>query len=310
MSQKPKGIAARAGRWSAQHRKTAIFGWLALVIAAFLIGGPIGTGTKTVEQHAPGDSGRAQTIQDDAFPESTTGAGEIVLIQSKTLKANDPEYRAVVRDFEKRIGRRCPRPTSSQSPYQQGRQRPDLARQALGPGLLRGPRHAAQTKTRVNATLAVTKAVQKAHPDFNIAQFGDASSEKELMAAFEGDLQKAETLSLPITLLILLLAFGALVAAGLPLLLGLTAVIGTMGLVGLLSQLSPVSSSTSSVILLVGLAVGVDYSLFYIRREREERKAGKSKEEALNDRRGHVGSHGADLGPDRDRRHGRPVLRR
>ena len=75
MSRKPKGgIAARAGRWSAQHRKTAIFGWLALVIAAFVLGGPFGTGTKTTEQQATGDSGRAQTISDDAFPESTTGA--------------------------------------------------------------------------------------------------------------------------------------------------------------------------------------------------------------------------------------------
>ena len=84
----------------------------------------------------------------------------------------------------------------------------------------------------------MTKAVQKAHPDFTVEQFGSASSEKELMEVFESDLQKAETLSLPITLLILLVAFGALVAAGLPLLLGLTAVVGTMGIVGLISQLS------------------------------------------------------------------------
>jgi uncharacterized membrane protein YdfJ with MMPL/SSD domain len=280
MSQKPKGIAARAGRWSAQHRKTAIFGWLAVVIAAFYLGGPFGTGTKTTEQQAAGDSGRAQTIADDAFPESTTGAGETVLIQSKTLKVNDAEYRAVVRDLEKRMDA-LPEANKIASPYQQG-----------GKGLVSPDKHsvmvsfevpgtAAQTKTRVDATLAVTKAVQQDHPGFHIAQFGSASSDKELMDAFKGDLQKAETLSLPITLLILLVAFGALVAAGLPLLLGMTAVMGTMGIVGLLSQLSPVSSSTSSVILLIGLAVGVDYSLFYIRREREERKAGKSKEEAL-----------------------------
>ena len=281
MSQKPKGIAARAGRWSAQHRKTAILLWLALVIGAFYLGGPFGTGTKTAEQSLPGDAGRAQKIQDDAFPDSTTGAGEIVLIQSKTLKADAPEYRAVVRDFEKRMDA-LPEANKLQGPYSKN----------AGKGLISPDKHsvqvsfevpgtAAQTKKRVDATLAVTKAVQKAHPDFHIAQFGDASSEKELMATFEGDLQKAETLSLPITLIILLLAFGALVAAGLPLLLGLTAVAGTMGIVGLISQLMPVSSSTSSVVLLVGLAVGVDYSLFYIRREREERKAGKSKEEAL-----------------------------
>src|SRR5829696_4519492 len=91
----------------------------------------------------------------------------------------------------------------------------------------------------------------------------------------------AETLSLPITLVILVLAFGALVAAGLPLLLGLSAVAITLGVLAPISQAFPVDESISSVILLVGLAVGVDYSLFYIRREREERAAGRGKEAAL-----------------------------
>jgi uncharacterized membrane protein YdfJ with MMPL/SSD domain len=283
MSRKSKGgIAARAGRWSARHRKTAILVWLVAVIGAFALGGPFGTGTQTVEQSGTGESGRAQKLVDDAYPESTTGAGETILVESKTLKADAPEYRAVVRDLERRIDA-LPEANKVASPYGK----------LGGKGLISPDRHAVQVsfevpgtakqaEKQVDASLAVTKAVQREHPDFHVAQFGSASSNKELMAAFETDLQKAETLSLPITLLILLVAFGALVAAGLPLLLGLTAVLGTMGLVGLVSQLMPVSSSTSSVVLLVGLAVGVDYSLFYIRREREERKAGKSKEEALD----------------------------
>jgi RND superfamily putative drug exporter len=282
MSRKPKGgIAARAGRWSARHRKLAILAWLTVVIAAFAFGGPSGTGTKTVKQKAAGDAGRAQVIKDDAFPESTTGAGETVLIQSKTLKVSDPAYRAVVKDLEKRMDA-LPEATKVQSPYGT-----DAGKALVSPDKhsvqvsFEVPGTLEQAKTRVDASLAVTKAVQKANPDFYVAQFGSASSEKELMGAFEKDRQKAETLSLPITLLILLVAFGALVAAGLPLLLGLTAVAGTMGLVGLVSQLMPVSQSTGSVVLLVGLAVGVDYSLFYIRREREERKRGRSKQEAL-----------------------------
>ena len=74
MSEKPKGIAARAGRWSAQHRKTAIFGWLAFVIVAFAIGNS--TGTKKVEQTLPGESGRAQTIQEDNFAQADKQAAE------------------------------------------------------------------------------------------------------------------------------------------------------------------------------------------------------------------------------------------
>ncbi|MFL5843868.1 MAG: MMPL family transporter, partial [Solirubrobacteraceae bacterium] len=280
MSRKSKGgIAARAGRWSAQHRKIAILVWLVAVIGAFAAGSL--TGTETVQQKSTGDAGRAEAIQDKAFPESTTGQGEMVFIQSKTLKAGAPHYRAVVKDLEKRLDA-LPEAQKVQGPYDRASNKalisPDKHSVQMSfeiPGTLK------QAKTRVDATLAVTKAVQKANPDFYVSQFGSASSEKELMGAFEKDLKKAETLSLPITLLILLVAFGALVAAGLPLLLGLTAVLGTMGLVGLVSQIMPVSSSTSSVVLLVGLAVGVDYSLFYIRREREERRNGKSKEEAL-----------------------------
>ena len=88
-------------------------------------------------------------------------------------------------------------------------------------------------------------------------------------------------LSLPITLLILLVAFGALVAAGVPLLLALTSVIATMALVAIPSQLFPLDGNVDALILLIGLAVGVDYSLFYMRREREERAAGRSNRDAL-----------------------------
>ena len=136
-------------------------------------------------------------------------------------------------------------------------------------------------KDRVDATLAATAAAQRAHPQLRIEQFGDASADKALTKAFDKDFKKAEFLSLPITLLILIVAFGALVAAGLPLVLALTAVMGTIGLLGPVSQLVALDEAISSVVLLVGLAVGVDYCMFYLRREMEERDAGKGPEAAL-----------------------------
>ena len=99
--------------------------------------------------------------------------------------------------------------------------------------------------------------------------------------AISKDFQTALVTSLPVTLLILLIAFGSLVAAGVPLLLGLTAVLGTIGLVGVLSHISAVDPSINEVILLIGLAVGVDYSMFYLRREREERESGRSEQASL-----------------------------
>jgi uncharacterized membrane protein YdfJ with MMPL/SSD domain len=95
------------------------------------------------------------------------------------------------------------------------------------------------------------------------------------------DFRKAEFTSIPVTLFILVLAFGALVAAGIPLLLGLTAVLAALGLAALISHLLPVDESINSVILLIGLAVGIDYSLFYLRRVREERGRGRSPDSAL-----------------------------
>ena len=88
-------------------------------------------------------------------------------------------------------------------------------------------------------------------------------------------------LSLPITLIVLVIAFGALVAAGIPLLLALTAVFATFGLIALPSSFLPVAMEAPAMVLLIGLAVGVDYSMFYLKRERQERAAGRSERAAL-----------------------------
>ena len=95
------------------------------------------------------------------------------------------------------------------------------------------------------------------------------------------DFQRAEYSSLPVTLVILLVAFGALVAAGLPVLLAFSGVLATIGCRRRASHVVAAGDATNSVILLIGMAVGVDYSLFYLRREREERRRGLSPREAL-----------------------------
>ena len=90
----PKNLAARAGRWSAQHRKKAIFGWLAFVILAVFIGGSIGTKTLSDNDSGIGESGRADKAVSDHFPDKDS---ESVLIQSQNGARNDgPEFRKVV----------------------------------------------------------------------------------------------------------------------------------------------------------------------------------------------------------------------
>jgi uncharacterized membrane protein YdfJ with MMPL/SSD domain len=134
---------------------------------------------------------------------------------------------------------------------------------------------------KIEPVLNSVDAAQRAHPGFFIGEFGDASSVHAVDTAFANDLNSAGVFSVPITLIILVVAFGALVAAGIPLLFALTAVFATFGLMALASHVLPMAPETSAVVLLIGLAVGVDYSMFYLRRAREERAAGRSERAAL-----------------------------
>ena len=134
---------------------------------------------------------------------------------------------------------------------------------------------------KVQPVLDAVAHVQDRHPGFTVAEFGFASSTHELNKTLTKDFQRAEYSTLPVTLLILLIAFGALVAAGLPVLLAFSGVLATIGLSALASHVVAAGDATKSVILLIGMAVGVDYSLFYLRREREERARGAAPSEAL-----------------------------
>ena len=271
------GLAARAGRWSAQHRKKAIWGWLAFALIAFMVGGALGTETQTNAQSGVGESGRAARTVDNAFPKHQV---EQVLVQSNSATASDPSFRSAVGDVQRRLAA-VPYTKAFESPYKPGNagQISANGHSALLRFEIAGDEN--QAADRVAATLEATAAAQAAHSDFTVEQVGDASISKQLNDSIGKDFSRAFVTSLPITLVILLIAFGALVAASIPILLALTAVLATIGLVAVTSHFAPVDSSINEVILLIGLAVGVDYSMFYLRREREERKSGRSEQAAL-----------------------------
>jgi uncharacterized membrane protein YdfJ with MMPL/SSD domain len=275
-SRSPRNLAARAGRWSAHHRKKAIFGWLAFVIVAVFIGGSVGTKTLSDSDFGIGESGRADDVVSAHFPDK---GSESVLVQSRDgARTDDPEFRSTVNDVVSTL-RHTQNVRNVSGPYGQDNagQLSEDGRSALVTFELPG----ANPEDRVDPSLDAVATVSKQHAGFRIEQFGDGSADKALSKAFEDDFRKAEVTSLPITLVILLLAFGALLAAFVPLLLAITAVAAAIGLIGPISQIWPVDEAISSVVLLIGLAVGVDYSMFYLRREREERARGRSEEAAL-----------------------------
>jgi len=276
-STRATNIAARMGRWSARHRKIAIFGWLAFVVVAFALGSLAGTKNIDWETAGPGESGDADRILAAGFERP---AGESVLVESPMLAATDAAFSraivAVVGGLDE-----LESVTKIRSPLEAengGQIAPD-GHAALVTFEITGDPDDADGK--IDPILDRMAEVKEAHPEVYIGQFGDTSANAALNDSFGADLEKAGLFSLPVTLVILVVAFGALVAAGIPILLGLTAVIATLGIVALASQLMPVDESVAAIVLLIGLAVGVDYSMFYLKRERQERAAGRDADAAL-----------------------------
>jgi uncharacterized membrane protein YdfJ with MMPL/SSD domain len=260
-------IAARLGGWSARHRKTAILGWLMFVVAAVLIGGMVGQKQLTDGEEGTGDSGRAERIISDAGIKSP--ASEMVLVHSAAVNG----FRAALPDVTQAV---------RSSGLATGIREPLVSRDghdALIQFDVSGdPETAAD---RVTPVVNAVSAVKPRHPEVRIEEFGDASGEHWFDQTMGKDFSRAEMTAVPLALGILLVAFAALLAAVVPVFIALTAFLAANGLLAVVSHGLHMDSAANSVMLLMGLAVGVDYCLFYLRREREERAAGHDKETAL-----------------------------
>jgi uncharacterized membrane protein YdfJ with MMPL/SSD domain len=272
-------LAARMGRWSASHWKTAVFGWLAFVVAALAIGNAVGTKNIDMKDANVGQSRKADQILSKGFPQADPQT-EFVVVQSKTRTVADPAFRATVNDV---VGTMNGNPaiTNLKSPLDP-KNRDQVSknrRTVIVTWDMKGKAEVA--KKKIDAIEASVVKVGDRHPGFYVDEAGSISSGKALDKMFTDQLKTAGERSIPITIIVLLLVFGALVAVGVPLLLALSGVAATIGLVALPSQIVPLDQNVPAVILLIGLAVGVDYSLFYLKREREERAAGKSSRAAI-----------------------------
>ncbi|MFE2466922.1 MMPL family transporter [Streptomyces mirabilis] len=272
-----RGIAARAGGWSARHRWAAVGIWVLFVVLAMGLGSAAGRVDVKESDQLKGETHTAAKIIEDSGIKAP--AGESVLIQGKdaNVKATDADFRAAVTAVVEAV-EGTGKVTDVTSPYDTKTISRD-GRSALVQFDMRGDADTAGD--RVEPVLNAVKGVQKDHAGLRIEEIGGASMQKTFSDAFGDDFKKAEYSAVPVALGILLIAFGALVAALLPVALALTAIMATMGLMGIVSHLQPMSDTANSVMLLVGLAVGVDYCLFYLRREREEREAGRDAGAAL-----------------------------
>jgi RND superfamily putative drug exporter len=270
-----RNIAARIGDWSSRHRKAAIFGWVLFVLIAAGLGTAVGQVNLASSQEGAGDSMRATEILASAG--HAPPAAEMVLVSSASMTTGTPAFQDAVRTVLTDL------------------QRTGLAQDFQNPltlGLVSKDHHAALVEfsvtgdpdtapDRVQPVLNAVAAAQAASPGVTMREFGDASAVQAIDNTLGSNFTRAEWTAVPVAFIILIIAFGALTAAAVPLVLAVTAFLGALGLLDLISHLVHLDSFTTAVMLLMGLAVGVDYSLFYLRREREERAAGRSAREAL-----------------------------
>jgi uncharacterized membrane protein YdfJ with MMPL/SSD domain len=245
------------GRWSINHPWRALSAWIAFVVACLALGAI--SGTKALDNGAVGESARGYAIMNK---HRLWGPGrELAYLHDR----HAPVPQSAIRDVERRF-----------------------RALALAPEVkLSADRHAAVVAVELTPNVDVERiraaaaAAARAHPQLTIEETGDVSADQARNRTVDRDLHRAELLSVPVTLLVLLFAFGSLVAALVPVLLALSAVAAGLGLLGPLSQLFPVEDSAKTVVLLIGMAVAVDYALFFVVRSRAERKRGRMIEQAL-----------------------------
>jgi putative drug exporter of the RND superfamily len=266
-----KPLVERVACWSARHRKAAVAAWLALVAAAF-IAGQLGGGT-SVKQFDPGQAGQGERVL--AGLGVATPPAESVLIHARTAGhgqsgAAAAEVRNVTVQVRDALAALPHAAGNIRGPFYGSRGAALVTFDVAGP-------HASAQQT-VLTDLAAVQRIQARHPDLLVQEAGQASVSHAANAVLGQDFRKSEWTSIPLTLILLLAVFGAVIAAGIPVLLAATAVIMAVSLLSVAGHWFPVGSGTSELVLVIGMAVGVDYSLFYLRREREERMAGHDNE--------------------------------
>jgi putative drug exporter of the RND superfamily len=245
--------------------------WVLFVAVCVWAGGAAGTREAKDEDSMKGEVLHAQQIVDDGHFDDP--ASERVLITAPSGRLDTTAALAAANEVAQRM-RTLPEVARVDEPVIA----PDKTAVLL-PVTMAGDDDDASD--HVQPLLDVTAAAQAAHPQLRIEEVGGASLSRALDDTLGKDFKKAELFSIPVTLVILLFAFGALIAAGIPVLLAISAIAAAMGLSALTSHLIPSNDIVSSMVLLMGLAVGVDYSLFYVRREREERARGKTHIDAV-----------------------------
>lgn len=263
-------------------RRSARHPWITIGVWALVIVLAMAAATTTKISHAT-DSGDSEAARAMRLVEQLHGpmpARETVIVASTASTVDDPAFRAFVEGLVAEIRALEGVVTMAHTHYEM----PDAGlasadgSKTLIPVFLAAEAMHADSEARPLFDLL---AKANGRDGFEVLTVGDGSLNRELMKASQDDLKRSEIIGLPAALVVLVVVFGAAVAAGIPVVIGILGIVVAMGITGALSNLVGINSYVHNMIVMIGLAVGIDYTLFIIERVREERRRGLAKIDAI-----------------------------
>ncbi|MFN8124191.1 MAG: MMPL family transporter [Thermoleophilia bacterium] len=267
----PDGPFARLGRWSGRRRRLVITVWIVLFAALAAFAGQLEKQLKPGGfeiKGATSEEARLIVKRDftDAFPTSVT-----LVVSSDTLKPGDPAFDAVVANATRAVLADKPLVGGAVTPQQD----PSLAFPQGGVALVQ----VGMTKNVDEALKDVKSVIDAADSaeteDVKVGITGGPAVFEDFNQVNKKDLQVSESIQIPFLLLILVIFFGSVIAAGVPIGATLVAIVTTMGGLYFLAQVLDLSIYVQNVVLLIGIGVGIDYSLFVASRFRDELREGR-----------------------------------
>ncbi|HEX3427996.1 MAG TPA: MMPL family transporter [Candidatus Limnocylindrales bacterium] len=290
----------RVASWSARHRWPVFGLWFVVTIGLFVLsiaaGGTRSTEAVSNDQHSKYEAGEAYVVYDNAnasVGQKAPASQQFLLIVSNPNgTVADAPFKSAIADITSRLQALQATVEGTSGPVIDQLVDPTLAPPAAGlvsPDRTtvrivgRVPGDGAVLAQRLKPVPEAVAAIRAAYPTYRIHALNNTLANNEISTMINSGLDASLRLTIPLTFLILLLAFGAVVAAVIPLVLGVTALLAAFGILGLYSQtISPVSPYASQLVVLIGLAVAVDYSLFMVTRFRVERRHGRAKLDAIH----------------------------